>query len=72
VRYVIGATGVQEVERLRGGNVMERLDVSTPSGARFPGEATYRNLADFRELRLTRQAVEQVESYPPDIWEVAR
>jgi hypothetical protein len=72
VRYVIGDTGVQEVERLRAGSVVERLEVSTPSGARWPSEGTYRNLAEFRELKLTRQAVEQVESYPPDIWEVVR
>ena len=72
VRYLVGDTGVQEVERLRQGSVVEQLALGTPSGARYPNEATYRNLPEFRELKLTRQAVEQVESYPPDIWEVAR
>jgi hypothetical protein len=72
LRYLVGETGVQEVERLRQGAVVEQLTVGTPSGTRYPSEATYRNLPEFRELRLTRQAVEQVESYPPDIWEVTR
>jgi hypothetical protein len=72
VRYVVGETGVQEVERLRQGAVVEQLAVGTAGGGRYPSEATYRNLPEFRELRLTRQAVEQVESYPPDIWEVVR
>src|SRR5688572_11000733 len=35
VRYVIGDTGIQEVERLRDGTVVERIDLSTPSGQRF-------------------------------------
>jgi len=72
VRYVVGAGGVQEVERLRDGSVVEALALGTPDDSRYPSEATYRNLAAFRELRLTRQGVEQVESYPPDIWEVVR
>ena len=72
VRYLIGPTGVQEVERLKQGSVVEQLALGVPSGGRYPSEATYRNLPEFRELKLTRQAVEQVESYPPDIWEVVR
>jgi hypothetical protein len=72
VRYLVGENGVQEVERLRQGSVVEQLALGTPSGGRYPSEATYRNLPEFRELRLSRKAVEQVESYPPDIWEVVR
>jgi hypothetical protein len=72
VRYVVGETGVQQVERLRGGSVVEQLALGAPNGGRYPSEATYRNLTAFRELRLSRQGVEQVEAYPPDIWEVER
>ena len=71
LRYVIGDGGVEEIERLRDGSVVERIALTTTSGERYPAEGTYRNMAEFRELRLTRGTVELVESYPPDIWEVS-
>ena len=72
LRYVVGDGGVQVVERLSGGRVVERLAVDHAAGGRFPSEATYRNLAAFRELTLIRREVARVELYPPDIWEVTR
>jgi hypothetical protein len=71
LRYVVGDGGIQEVERLREGQVVERLAVEPDASDRYPSEATYRNLAAFRELTLTRREVEQVEPYPPDVWEVS-
>lgn len=68
IRYTVGAGRVHEVERLRDGAAVERLTLTWSGEERFPAEATYRNLAEFRELRLTRGAVERVEPYPPDIW----
>ncbi len=70
VRYFVEGGQVRTVERLRQGQVVERLAVGSPGEDRYPVEATYRNLGAFRELTLTRQTVEQVEAYPPDIWEV--
>ena len=69
--YMVGDGGVQAVERLSNGRVVERLAVESEAGRRFPSEATYRNLAAFRELTLTRREVTSVELYPPDIWKVA-
>jgi hypothetical protein len=68
VRYVLDrARQVREVEVRRGGTPIQRL-VLTRDGEGFPSEAVYRDLASFRELRLTRESVEHVEPFPPDIW----
>ena len=72
IRYTVGGGRVHEVERLRGGTVVERLTLRWSASGRLPSEATYRNLAAFRELRLSVTGSEHVEPYPPDIWEVAR
>ena len=72
VRWVIGAGGVEEIERLRNGQVLERVVLAPVPGEPYPREATYRHLAAFRELQLVRQRVEHVENYPPDIWEIGR
>jgi len=60
---------VRSVETLQGGHAVERVELGLEDGSPYPAEATYRNLAAFRELKLTRQSVERVESYPPDIWD---
>ncbi|MGD8319319.1 MAG: hypothetical protein PVJ02_02655 [Gemmatimonadota bacterium] len=57
------------LELLQGGHAVERVELGLDDGSRYPAEATYRNLAAFRELKLTRESVERVESYPPDIWD---
>ena len=45
-----------------------RVELGFGDDPRYPEGATYRNLGAFRELKLTRESVETVESYPPDIW----
>ncbi|GMV07640.1 MAG: hypothetical protein AMXMBFR53_39150 [Gemmatimonadota bacterium] len=60
---------VRTLEMLKGGHAVERVELGLEEGSRYPAEATYRNLAAFRELKLTRESVERVESYPPDIWD---
>lgn len=67
--FSVVAGRVRTVEVLEGGRVVERVEVGLDDGSRYPAEATYRNLAAFRELKLTRESVERVESYPPDIWD---
>ncbi len=79
VRYRLRA-GDQVGFRLRGGAlraavlldgnaVVQDVYVSDPDAeAVFPREATYRNLPDYRELKLILESVEHVESFPPDIW----
>ena len=70
LRYTLTGGSVREVERLRQGQVVERLNLTPESAAHYPAEATYRDLPAFRELQLDRERVELVEGYPPDIWEV--
>jgi hypothetical protein len=36
---------------------------------RYPVEATYRNMADFRELTLERDSLQVVEPFDPEIWD---
>ena len=60
---------IRTVEVLRDGHTTERVELGLDLGSRYPAEATYRNLTAFRELKLTRESVERVESYPPDIWD---
>lgn len=62
---------VKLMELLRGGHVVERVELGVEDASRYPAEATYRNLTAFRELKLTRESVERVEPYPPDIWDPA-
>lgn len=69
LRFRVVGGRVRTVETLQGGHAVERVELGLDDGSRYPVEATYRNLAAFRELKLTRQTVEQVESYPPDIWD---
>lgn len=70
VRFTISGGRVQEVERLREGQVVERVTITPGDRDRYPAEGNYRDLAAFRELRLTRERLEQVEAFPPDIWEL--
>jgi len=58
---------VRDVEVSRSGSVIQRLTVDSDGDA-FPSEVVYRDLTSFRELRITRESVEHVEPYPPDIW----
>lgn len=46
----------------------EEVRLEFEAGERFPRLAVYRHFAAVRELRLTLEQVEHVESYPTDIW----
>jgi hypothetical protein len=70
LRYTVRGQRIEEIERLRGGTVVERVTLTPEAADRYPSEASYRDLTAFRELKLTRERVEQVEAFPPDIWEV--
>jgi len=72
LRYRLLRRVVQEVELLRDGQTFERLTLSPSPDARFPRQAVYRHLADFRELTFTLQTVDDVDAFPPDIWEPGR
>ncbi len=60
---------IERVERSAEGGVREDLRVRFgPPEERFPREATWRDMAAVRELRITTESVEVVESYPSHIW----
>lgn len=60
---------VRTMETQQGGRQVQRVDLVLEPGSRVPVEATYRDVTAFRELRLTRESVEIVEPFPPDIWD---
>jgi hypothetical protein len=60
---------LRNVELVEGGHVVQRVRLELDADDRYPLEATYRNLAAFRELKLTRESVERVEPFPPDTWD---
>jgi len=68
VRYTVRGGGVEEVERIRQGQTVERVTLEQETIDHYPSEATYRNLEAFQELRLSRDSAVPVEPYPPDIW----
>ncbi len=57
------------VELVEGGHVTQRIELEYNPAADVPRRAVYRNLADFRELKLTAERVDTVEPFPPDIWD---
>ena len=56
------------VELLHDGSALHRVSLDREVEWELPRGATYRNLASFRELKITVESVENVESYPADIW----
>ncbi len=56
------------VELLRDGSALHEVSLDREVEWELPREATYRNLASFRELKVTVESVENVESHPVDIW----
>jgi hypothetical protein len=69
LRFTIADGRIEEIERLRQGSPVERVTVTFDKD-RYPSQGSYRDLAAFRELKLTRERLEQVEAFPPDIWEI--
>lgn len=63
---------VTEMTRRSNGRALEELRVQLAEGERFPRQATFRDHVRTRELRMTLETVEHVESYPSDIWEPRR
>ncbi len=69
VRFRLRGHAVADAMVLSDGAVVERIEASEPRpGSGYPAEATYRNLQDYRELRLRLETFEHVDSFPPDIW----
>jgi hypothetical protein len=72
IRYHLAGVRIRQVELLRGGHVVQSVELEMEDEGRYPVEARFRELGAFRELTLSRESVEYVESYPPDIWNPTR
>ncbi len=70
LRYTTAGGHLLTVELVKGGQVVQRVSLESDESGPYPSEATYRDLAAFRELKITRESVAHVEPYPPDIWTV--
>ena len=69
IRFRLRGHAVADAMVLNGSAVVERITASEPRpGSGYPAEATYRNLQDYRELRLRLETFEHVDAFPPDIW----
>lgn len=69
VRFRLTGHSVVDAMVLAGDAVVEHVRASGPEpGSAYPTEATYRNLREYRELRLRLETFEHVDSFPPDIW----
>jgi hypothetical protein len=60
------------VEMLEDGDVLHRVDLRVDDADELPQQATYRNIAAFRELKVTVASIEDVDSYPDRIWRPGR
>lgn len=69
IRFRLRGHAVVDAMVVSDGAVVERIVASAPRpGSGYPAEATYRNLQDYRELRLRLETFEHVDSFPADIW----
>lgn len=69
LRFRMRGGGVAEAAVLRDGAEVERVVVTgSGEGSSYPAETTYRNLRDYRELKMTLESFEHVDPFPPHIW----
>ena len=68
LHYRIEDGSLKRLELLEGETVVQWVEVELDGDSKYPVLATYRNLAAFRELKIIRDRLDRVESYPPDIW----
>jgi hypothetical protein len=69
LHYEVSDGSLRSLELLDRGRVVQRVDLAPDRGDRYPVQATYRNMADFRELRMERESLQVVAPFDPDIWD---
>lgn len=69
LHYEVIAGALRTLEVIERGRVVQRVELAPEEGDRYPVEATYRNLAAFRELRLARESLQVVAPFDEDIWD---
>lgn len=72
IRFRVEGRRLQGASVFRAGDRIRTLDVAEPErGSRFPASAAYRDVPDFRELKVDLSSVEYVDGFPSDIWAVS-
>lgn len=69
IHYEVDEGAVQGLELLEGRSVVQWVRLAHAGDERFPTTATYRNLVNFRELKITRTAVRPSEPFDAAIWD---
>jgi len=69
LHFEVGQEGVRGLELLDGGAVVEWVRLTREGNEPYPRAATYRNLVEFRELRITRTSVATAQPFDPAIWD---
>jgi len=69
IHFEVDGDAVQGLDLLQGSSVVQWVRLEQTDRERFPGTATYRNLVDYRELKITRTGVRPSEAFDPGIWD---
>jgi len=69
LHYMVHEGGLTALELVEGGHAVQWVRLARAESDRYPVEATYRNTAEFRELRLERESLDVVAPFDPDIWD---
>ena len=69
LHYEVVGGSVRSLEMLERGQVVQRVRLEPGPADRYPVEAMYRNMADFRELTLDRESLQVVGAFDPEIWD---
>ena len=68
LHYEIVGGAVVALELLEGASVVQWVRLEADGDGRYPASATYRNLVDFRELKILRTSVRATEPFADAIW----
>jgi hypothetical protein len=68
LRYTVAGERILEAQVLERGQTVHEVTLAPGETGVYPREATYKNLAAYRELKLTTRSIENVPPFPTDIW----
>jgi hypothetical protein len=69
IHYEVASGQVDALEMLEGQTVVQWVRLANAEDGGYPESATYRNLVDFRELKITRERVTEAQPFDPSIWD---
>lgn len=73
LHYEVAGGMLRGVELMDGEDVLQWVRVEPADDGRYPAEAIYRNLVEYRELRIDRESLERRASpFDPEIWDPRR